>query len=122
MSADQPTRLEPQYSVRSKLTVDALEDTASVLRAYEAAVDKAAAQLANPPPSGLSITLRSELAQLYGNVNKLLEENVDATTTMDLNTGKQDAKAQKKELTHWADALIVRVQALIAQLDARKRA
>jgi len=64
--------------------------------------------------------LRNRLAQLSGSASKLLETKIDAISTVDLESGRQEAKAEKKALTIRADELLTRLHALIEQLDQLK--
>ena len=57
--------------------------------------------------------LRNRLAQLSGSASKLLETKIDAISTVDLESGRQEAKAEKKALTIRADELLTRLHALI---------
>ena len=59
-----------------------------------------------PPAAGLEPKLRDELAQLHGNLNKLLATELDAILTGELNSGKDAARAKRKQLIGKAEKLI----------------
>jgi len=61
-------------------------------------LNRSADAIGAPPGTGLDPKLRNDLAQLHGNLNKLLATKLDAILTGDLNSGKDDARAKRKEL------------------------
>lgn len=68
----------------------------------------------------LPLTLRNELCQLHGNANKLIATRLDAILTGDLHSGRDDARAMRKQLIFQAEALIERVEKQVKQLDQRR--
>tara|TARA_B110000046_G_C12854472_1_gene339161 strand:+ start:142 stop:609 length:468 start_codon:yes stop_codon:yes gene_type:complete len=80
------------------------------VRRFEAAK----AQLSSAP-----LGLRGELAMMHGETRRLIEHGVDAIGTYALDSGKAEAKASKRELTHQAQELILSIEAAIATLDCR---
>ena len=68
----------------------------------------------------LPVGLRSSLASLHGNANKLLATRLDAIVTGDLTSGKEEARAKRKELVAAAEALIERTEQQIRLIDERK--
>lgn len=61
--------------------------------------------------------LRNELAQLHGNANKLLATKLDAILTGELNSGKDEARAKRKQLIGVTETLIDRVEGLVKAYD-----
>ncbi len=62
-----------------------------------------------------------ELAQQYGNLEKLLFTKVDAIITADLDSGRIDAKAKRKALTKAVSALMERVVGMRKEVDAARK-
>ena len=64
--------------------------------------------------------LRNELAQLHGNANKLLATKLDAILTGELRSGKEEARAKRKQLIGMTETLIDRVEGLVKAYDKTK--
>ena len=97
-AARRPAELTRKYSVASQHTVDTLEGLDMQLKNMQLDLDRSADAIGAPPGTGLDPKLRNDLAQLHGNLNKLLATKLDAILTGDLNSGKDDARAKRKEL------------------------
>ena len=54
--------------------------------------------------------IKAELGQLYGNIDKMLNCQVDAVSTAELTSGKDDARALRK-------ALVVRAQKTLDKIQ-----
>jgi hypothetical protein len=97
-AARRPAELTRKYSVASQHTVDTLEGLDLQLKNMQLDLNRSADAIGAPPGTGLDPKLRNDLAQLHGNLNKLLATKLDAILTGDLNSGKDDARAKRKEL------------------------
>ena len=62
---------------------------------------------------------RGAMAQLHGHLGKLLTTKIDAVTTSDLNSGKDQAKHRRKDLAQRALRLYDELEALIKDIDKR---
>ena len=69
----------------------------------------------------LDRTLRTQIALLHGDANKLLACQLDAVLVSDLESGKADARAKRKALTRTAEALIERLEAEVQRFDDLRR-
>ena len=79
---------DTKYSVASQHTVDTLEGLDMQLKNMQLDLDRSADAIGAPPGTGLDPKLRNDLAQLHGNLNKLLATKLDAILTGDLNSGR----------------------------------
>jgi hypothetical protein len=148
-----PGRVERQYSTASWNTVTTLQQYEA--QALEMQQRSLAAEeiLKQPPADGLPAELRNELAQLHGDANRLLANQLDAILTSaracsprlcpprarraapglrrscrlaccpaavpgDLNSGKEDARAKRKQLIKMVEALIEAVEKQVKRFDA----
>ena len=116
-----PGRMERSYSVRSQQTVDTLQQIEAELAAMKLKCDEADGILKNPPSDGLPPQLRNTLAQLHGDANKLLATRIDAILTGELNSGKDDARAKRKELSGVTEGLIDRLEGQVKLFDKLKQ-
>ena len=78
--------------------------------------------LASTPFDGLPVGMRNRLAQLHGDANSLLATKIDAILTSELNSGKADARAMRKQLIVTVEALIEKLEALVKRFDQLKAA
>jgi len=78
--------------------------------------------LASPPPEGLPLAMRNQLAQLHGDFNRILDTKIDAILTSDLNSGKADARAKRKELSSKCGKIIEEIEVLVKQYDSKQKA
>tara|TARA_B110001452_G_scaffold82210_1_gene67221 strand:+ start:150 stop:815 length:666 start_codon:yes stop_codon:yes gene_type:complete len=140
-----PPKLDRKFSTLSQQTVDTLETLEAQIKVMSVSADdaekaRAAAAspvTASPLPTSLTNTrlsiqevatasagagelrpdLRNELAQLHGNANKLLATKLDAILTGELNSGKDEARAKRKQLIGVTETLIDRVEGLVKAYD-----
>eukprot|EP00900_Chrysochromulina_parva_P014708 jgi/Chrpa1/23238/Chrysochromulina_OHIO_Genome00007828-RA len=114
-----PGRLERQYSIASQKTVGLLDQIKFDLLDLQQRLSRAEAEIEAPPPTdGLPAALRGELAKLHGDANKLLATRIDAILTGDLTSGKDDARAMRKEMIRTVEGLIETVEDLVKRFDA----
>ena len=113
--------MERSYSVRSQHTVDTLQQIEDELAAMKLKCDEADGILDNPPSDGLPPQLRNTLAQMHGDANKLLATRIDAILTGELNSGKDDARAKRKQLSGVTEGLIDRVEGQVKKFDKLKQ-
>ena len=76
--------------------------------------------LAKTDAEGLPLGVRSSLAQLHGTANSLLATRLDAITTSELTSGKDETRALRKALVARAESLIESLEAHIKAIDALK--
>ena len=107
-----------RFSSASASKLDSLDEMDADLSAMEAESADAETTLA----SGGSVprTLRTELAVLHGNANKLLANRVDALLTGEMSSGREAARAKRKQLVLRAEALIEALEKQIKRVDQLK--
>ena len=110
-------RLQRQYSVRSQVTVDTLEQLELEVLEMQTLQAEAENTLSSTPGDQLDPALRNSLAQLHGNANKLLATRIDAILTSELVSGRDDARAKRKALIKVVEELIEKVEGLVKQFD-----
>jgi len=71
-------------------------------------------------PGQFDAGLRNELAQLHGNANKLLATRIDAILTSELISGRDDARAIRKQLIKDVEKLIDKVEDQVKRVDRLK--
>jgi hypothetical protein len=95
-----------------------LDSIAQELQRMSSISDRADSVLADAhadiPPG-----LRNELSQLHGHVNSLLATRLDAIITGELHSGRDQARARRKELIRDAEALIERIEQQVQTIDRR---
>mmetsp|Transcript_19375 Transcript_19375/g.43301 ORF Transcript_19375/g.43301 Transcript_19375/m.43301 type:complete len:180 (-) Transcript_19375:451-990(-) len=117
----QPERpLQRMLSMRSQETVNTLDEIEQQLLAMKVKSDEADTMFSSPPPEGLPSSMRNTLAQLHGDANRLLATRIDAILTSELNSGKDDARAKRKQLIGVTESLIDRVEGQVKQYDKLK--
>merc|ERR1712086_959887 len=107
----QHTRAADLRRGKSQLSIAALTtlcDLSDKLDGYETQVENVLSKLTAP---GAQIgAIKAELGQLYGNIDKMLNCQVDAVSTAELTSGKDDARALRK-------ALVVRAQKTLDKIQ-----
>ena len=109
-----------RLSQSSSEAMEKLTKAAEELERMERVSKKAEEEVRVAPTKGVPPGLRNQLAQLIGWASRLLENNLDAIGTSELESGRHEAKRQKRVLTLQTDQLITRLQSLIERLDALK--
>jgi len=106
------------YSVPSALVVDSLhsieEQLAGLQRRFSALQDRVQRS------GGAADGTRDELAKLHGEAHGLVTERIDAVTTAELNSGRADARAKRRELVGVATELLERTEQQVKALDAMR--
>jgi len=113
-------RLDRQYSIRSSATVHTLEDIEQEVNVMSKRVEEVEGILQTTPPDQFEAGLRGELAQLHGNANKLLATRIDAILTSELISGRDDARAIRKQLIKDVEKLIDKVEEQVKRVDKLK--
>ncbi|KAL1511903.1 hypothetical protein AB1Y20_005184 [Prymnesium parvum] len=108
------------YSMRSQETVDTLQEIESALLDIKRKTQQAEALMNDPPSEGLPPQLRNNLAQLHGDANRLLATRIDAILTGELCSGKEDARAKRKELIALTETLIDQIETQVKRFDQLK--
>lgn len=117
-----PAQLDRQYSMASTKTVETLTTLQLQVVQIQNACEEAEGMLASTPFDGLPVGMRNRLAQLHGDANSLLATKIDAILTSELNSGKADARAMRKQLIVTVEALIEKLEALVKRFDQLKAA
>jgi len=117
-----PNRLDRQYSTASWNTVSTLQQLELEVEAMEKQTTDHEDTLDNPPPDGLPLGMRNQMAQLHGDFNKLLATRLDAILTGELTSGKDDARAKRKALIKKVEGHIEKVESLVKRYDAAREA
>ena len=117
--APTPGNLSRRLTARSVAMVETLDGLEAELVEMQAVSDAAADALAGSH-TGLPVGLRSELASLHGDANKLLATRLDAIVTAELTTGRDEARAKRKALVAATEVLIERTEQHIKQIDSAK--
>jgi myosin heavy subunit len=92
---EQEPGLNRSYSLRSSLTMSALESIKNQLSVCEAQ-----SQSLKMPED------RDQLAAIYGKVERMLMQDIDGVATSELTSGQRDARSERKALVHRAEALL----------------
>ena len=117
----QPPPVTRGLTSRSIAMVETLEGLELELTDMQTKSDAAETALADATTAdALPLGLRSELASLHGSANKLLATRLDAIVTADLTTGRDEARAKRKELVALAESLIELTEQQIKRIDALK--
>jgi len=112
-----------RFSVASLETNSELDVLELQIKAMQVTSDEAETVLsAEVGTVEIPTRMRNELAQLHGNLNKLLATRLDAILTGELNTGKDAARAKRKELIKTTETLIERVEGQVKRYDQHKSA
>jgi len=88
-----------------------LRQLTSVSKRADAVLSDAHAEI----PTGL----RNDLSQLHGHANSLLATRLDAILTGELHSGRDQARARRKDLIRAAEALIERIEQQVRTIDQR---
>ena len=105
-----------QYSVESVKTLDRLEDLKHSYESMKHQVEQI--RKSTDLSDYLSVSRsKSQLAQLLGSIEKLQFNKLDAVCTVNLHSGKQVAKSNRRELNAALDALQEEVSSLYAEYD-----
>ena len=107
-----------RFSAASTTTLSKLDELSAQLDAMRSGVDEIKAQMDAGVGAEELIPAKHRLAQLNGDLEKFQFTKVDAIETSELDTGKQEAKAHRKQL----NARVEETQALIKALHERLRA
>lgn len=106
---------ESLLSPRSKAAMRTLEDLSQKLAIHEAKVAEIIAQCSAP---GRAVgPLKGQLGQQFGLVDKLLSTQVDAVSTAELNSGKQEARSSRKAITLRAQHCLDSIEEAKKSLD-----
>jgi len=113
-------------SVAALARLDDIEEQVARMSAatdqLSVALDKAARGSASDEAADtLDRSLRTQIALLHGDANKLLACQLDAVLVSDLDSGKADARAKRKALTRKAEAIIERLEAEVRRFDEIRR-
>ena len=105
-----------QYSIQSTKTLDRLEDLKHSYESMKHQVEQI--RKSTDLSDYLSVSRsKSQLAQLLGSIEKLQFNKLDAVCTVNLHSGKQVAKSNRRELNAALDALQEEVSSLYADYD-----
>ena len=108
-----PVSARARLSVASTSALAALDGIRADLALLRSRLDGAKAQVHSPPPG-----LRGALAIMHGSTRRLIDHGVDTITTYALESGRVQAKEEKRTLTQQAQALVLEVEEAIAAVDA----
>ena len=96
------------------VTVDGLDAIDQQLRQLQERHRQLEAKAARSPPGSVMPATRSELAQLHGEAESLVAQQVDAVSTANLRSGRLEAQAKRKELVEGATQLIETTEARVS--------
>jgi hypothetical protein len=116
-----PPPQQQRFSFQSQTTLDTLEGLDTDLAQMES-VSAAAGKTLASQGMDLPSALRTELAKLHGDANRLLANRVDAVSTADLKSGCEEARAKRRSMVVRAEALIGRIEEQIKAVDQAKEA
>jgi len=103
-----------RLSLQAMCTLDGLSERLTV---HEARVDEIICRRDGCDTSAGKI--KGELGQQFGNVDKLLSNEVDAVSTAELNSGKHEVRASRKAITLRAQTCLDRIEEAKKQIDLR---
>lgn len=131
-----PPKLNKWYSMKSQLAINELDQVRQRLDTLGTTVKAAEDEIAVAKAGGdgqIDPALRDLLAQVHGDTMRLLSSGgpllttgdaptppLDAITTSELESGRVDARAERKALVLRAEALSERVQAAITSIDEHR--
>merc|ERR1712151_1317292 len=101
------------------LSLEALENLGKSdeqLRTIEARVEELATKLKEGPPQAELADIKTELATMESQAKQLEGKGVDDVYTGELNSGKTDAKAQKKDMLRRLEALFQNFEAIFEEI------
>jgi len=97
------------YSATSQRTLSRIGEIASTISRIEMGFEKVMRELDSHEID--VATARDQLAQLHGDAGTVLCNQLDAVETMDLNSGKEDARAERKSLANRCQSLMDSIEA-----------
>lgn len=106
-----PPPVDLQVSTDLDGIAQELRQLTSVSKRADAVLSDAHAEI----PTGL----RNDLSQLHGHANSLLATRLDAILTGELHSGRDQARARRKDLIRAAEALIERIEQQVRTIDQR---
>merc|ERR1712151_1214925 len=101
------------------LSLEALENLGKSdeqLRTIEARVEELATKLKEGPPQAELADIKTELATMESQAKQLEGKGVDDVYTGELNSGKAEAKDQKKDMLRRLEVLFSRFEELFASM------
>ena len=106
-----------RMSTVSRTRLQILEDLDSRLTKYEAKIPgfQSAVKKGSANASQLGV-IKGELGQLFGDLEKLQYNEIDAVITGDLETGREDARAMRKGLTKRTARMLDEVKRLVDEV------
>ena len=118
--AEAPPLMRRMSSV-SRSRIEVLDDLDKRLEKYEAKIPgfQSAVKTGRANPSQLGV-IKGELGQLYGDLEKLQYNEIDAVVTGDLQSGREDAKALRKNLTRRTAKLLDTVKELVDEVKRKQ--
>jgi hypothetical protein len=109
-----PRRLEKRFSCRSESTLGKLSDFEMKFNEIDASITRIAEALHNGEfTPGRA---RDDLAQLEACLDKLQFNGVDCIDTYELESGKEQARSLRKELTRRAEELHERMEVIFKEI------
>ena len=108
--------LRREYSALSQRTISRIGEIGSSISQLELAFETVQKELeSHAIDAGKA---RDQLAQLHGDVGKVLFNQLDAVETMDLNSGKSDARTERKSLANRCQSLMDNIEAFRDELPS----
>jgi hypothetical protein len=114
-------RLERQYSTASSITVDTLDQIELEVLGMAKQSEDYEEVLQQTAGDKLEASMRNGLAQLHGNLNRILATRIDAILTGDLVSGQADARTKRKALIKTVESLIETVEGQVKRFDAARK-
>ena len=114
-----PPPVHRRYSADSQAALNELAAISDEAGRLQGLSEKAEAQLRLAERYGeeLDRSLRSSLAQLYGDATRLVERGLDSIQTVDLVSGRQDAREARKALVGRLEDLAMRAKSQLERCD-----
>ena len=108
--------LHRAYSARSEDAFSRLEVANVQLTSHEVHFKELVLTAERGPPKEKLIEIKNELALMVGAVDKLQMKEIDTIIVGELDSGKNDARASRKELNKRASELSERIKRLHAAI------
>jgi len=105
-------------SRQSLAELASIQNQLQALQARARAIDEELLTAAAASPASIPTGVQTRIAVLHGETQKLLETRVDAVLTSTLESGREKAKWQKRELTAQATELIEKLLELKQRLSS----
>ena len=120
-SGARPRKVARRYSIESDKRIDQLILLSKKVDTIEQKIEGFQKAVNEGTASGAQLSvIQDALAQLYGNLEKLQFNEIDAVVTGDLTSGRVDAKQRRKALSKRTSQMLSEVERLVKEIKRRR--